>query len=83
MIAGRVGSGMAAEIGSMRVPSKSMPLRALGTSPIKRIVIPRLLAMLLVLPILTIIANFVGLLGAMGVSNRHGIGPQFFLGKIF
>jgi len=73
---------MAAEIGSMRVTQQIDAMRALGTSPIKRIVIPRLLAMLLVLPILTIIANFVGLLGAMGVSIDMGIGPSFF-GKNF
>lgn len=83
MIAGRVGSGMAAEIGSMRVTQQIDAMRALGTSPIKRIVIPRLLAMLCVLPMLTIFAIFIGLLGAMAVSIEMGIGPQFFWEKFF
>lgn len=83
MIAGRVGSGMAAEIGSMCVTQQIDAIRALGTSPIKRIIIPRLIAMLIVLPLLTMIANFVGLFGAMGVSVELGLGAHFFWEKFF
>lgn len=83
MIAGRVGSGMAAEIGSMAVTQQIDAIRALGTSPIKRIVIPRMLAMLIVLPLLTMIANFVGLFGAMSVASDMGIGAHFFWEKFF
>lgn len=83
MVAGRVGSGMAAEIGSMKVTQQIDAIRALGTSPIKRIVIPRMLALLITLPILTIFADFVGLIGAMLVSMSVGIGPYFFWEKFF
>lgn len=83
MVAGRVGSGMAAEIGSMKVTQQIDAIRALGTSPIKRIVIPRLLALLIALPILTIIADFIGLIGAMLVSMSIGIGPYYFWEKFF
>jgi phospholipid/cholesterol/gamma-HCH transport system permease protein len=83
MVAGRVGSGMAAEIGSMKVTQQIDAIRALGTSPIKRIVIPRLLALLIALPILTVIADFIGLIGAMMVSMTIGIGPYYFWEKFF
>ncbi|MGZ3671545.1 MAG: MlaE family ABC transporter permease, partial [Bdellovibrionota bacterium] len=61
MVAGRMGSGMAAEIGSMKVTQQIDAIRALGTSPIKRIVIPRLLGMLICLPLLTLIADLCGM----------------------
>jgi phospholipid/cholesterol/gamma-HCH transport system permease protein len=83
MIAGRIGSGMAAEIGSMCVTQQIDAIRALGTNPIKRIVVPRMLAMLIVLPLLTMVSIYVGLFGAMGVASEMGIGSQFFWEKIF
>lgn len=82
MMAGRVGSGIAAEIGSMKVTQQIDAIRALGTSPIKRIIIPRLLAMMITLPILTIIADIVALCAAMLVSMELGLGPYFFWEKV-
>jgi len=82
MLAGRMGSGIAAEIGSMKVTQQIDAIRALGTSPIKRIIIPRLLAMLIALPILTIIADIIGLVAAMFVSMELGLGPHFFWEKV-
>jgi len=60
MLAGRVGSGIAAELGSMVVTEQ---VRALGTDPVRKLVVPRVLAGFIMCPILTVIANAVGLLG--------------------
>ncbi|HEY8278909.1 MAG TPA: ABC transporter permease [Bdellovibrionota bacterium] len=83
MVAGRMGSGMAAEIGSMRVTQQIDAIRALGTSPIKRIVIPRLLAMLICLPLLTLFADLCGMLAGMLVGMEIGLGANFFWEKVF
>jgi phospholipid/cholesterol/gamma-HCH transport system permease protein len=83
MLAGRVGAGITAEIGSMNVTQQIDAIRALGTSPIKKIVIPRVLASLIALPALTVIANFVGIFGAMIVCYFElGLDPVFFYQKI-
>ena len=79
MLAGRVGSGIAAEIGSMSVTQQIDAIRALGTDPIKRIVIPRILAMLLMVPLLTVVADLVGVFGGMFISNFElNIDPYFY-----
>lgn len=79
MLAGRIGSGIAAEIGSMNVTQQIDAIRALGTDPIKRIVIPRLLAMLLVAPMLTILADITGIYGGMVLSYFElNIAPEFY-----
>lgn len=64
MVAGRVGSGIAAELGSMMVTDQIAALRALGTDPIRKLVLPRILAGLLMVPLLTCVSVGVGLLGA-------------------
>ena len=63
MLAGRVGSGIAAELGSMVVTEQISALRALGTDPIRKLVVPRVLAGFIMCPILTVVANTVGMLG--------------------
>jgi phospholipid/cholesterol/gamma-HCH transport system permease protein len=63
MLAGRVGSGIAAELGSMVVTDQINALRALGTDPVRKLVAPRLLAGFFMTPVLTIIADAVGILG--------------------
>ncbi|HEY7445506.1 MAG TPA: ABC transporter permease [Vicinamibacterales bacterium] len=63
MLAGRVGSGIAAELGSMVVTDQISALRALGTDPVRKLVVPRVIAGLVMAPILTIIADFVGMIG--------------------
>ncbi|MFL5575718.1 MAG: MlaE family ABC transporter permease [Gemmatimonadaceae bacterium] len=69
MVAGRVGSGIAAQIGSMRVTEQIDALNTLGTDPIKKLVTPRVLAALVMLPVLTIINDFVGILGGNVISS--------------
>src|SRR5262249_46056558 len=83
MVAGRMGSGMAAEIGSMKVTQQIDAIRALGTSPIKRIVIPRLIAILICLPLLTLIADLCGMVAGLLVGMELGLGGHFFWGKTF
>jgi phospholipid/cholesterol/gamma-HCH transport system permease protein len=63
MLAGRVGSGIAAELGSMMVTEQISALRSLGTDPIRKLVVPRVLAGFFMCPVLTVVANAVGLLG--------------------
>jgi phospholipid/cholesterol/gamma-HCH transport system permease protein len=68
MVAGRVGSGITAEIGSMTVTEQVDALRAMAVSPIRRLVVPRVLAVLLMMPVLTAIADVLGILGGMGIA---------------
>jgi phospholipid/cholesterol/gamma-HCH transport system permease protein len=83
LVAGRIGSGIASEVGSMKVTQQIDAIRALGTSPIKRIVIPRVLAALIALPILTLFADYIGLFGAMLVSEFElGINSEYFVAKV-
>jgi phospholipid/cholesterol/gamma-HCH transport system permease protein len=63
MVAGRNSSGMASELGSMKVSEQIDAMRALGTDPIQKLVTPRMLATAFTLPLLTIIADFVGIFG--------------------
>ncbi len=68
MMAGRNSSGIASEIGSMVVSEQVDAMRALGTDPLRKLVIPRLLATVVTLPLLTIMADFCGMLGGYFVS---------------
>jgi len=68
LVGGKVASGITAELGSMKVTEQIDALRALGVNYVKRLIVPRLLAALLVFPLVTILADFVGLLGGMIVS---------------
>ncbi|MBM3777739.1 MAG: ABC transporter permease [Acidimicrobiia bacterium] len=69
MLAGRVGSGIAAEIGSMVVTDQVNALRALGTDPIRKLVVPRVLAGTLMAPVLTVIADTVGIIGGWLIAT--------------
>src|SRR5512145_3231581 len=68
MVAGRVGSGIAAELGSMVVTDQIAALRALGTDPIRKLVLPRILAGFVMVPILTVIASGLGMVGGWVVT---------------
>jgi len=68
MVAGRVGSGIAAELGSMVVTEQIAALRALGTDPIRKLVLPRILAGFLMVPLLTVVSSGVGMVGAWVVT---------------
>ncbi len=68
MVTGRVGSGIAAELGSMVVTDQIAALRALGTDPIRKLVVPRVVAGTLMVPVLTIVSDAVGMLGGAVIS---------------
>ncbi|HEV8144880.1 MAG TPA: ABC transporter permease [Bryobacteraceae bacterium] len=69
LVAGRNASGMASELGSMKVTEQIDAMRALGTDPIQKLVTPRLIATAFVLPLLTIISDFVGMFGGWLVAR--------------
>jgi phospholipid/cholesterol/gamma-HCH transport system permease protein len=70
MLAGRVGSSMAAELGTMRVTEQIDALAALGTNPVYYLVVPRFLACFLLIPLLTLMADFMGVIGGAVVSTQ-------------
>ena len=70
MLAGRVGSSMSAELGTMRVTEQIDALSALGTNPIQYLVVPRLLSCFLLIPLLTLMADFMGVIGGAAVSTQ-------------
>lgn len=69
MLTGRVGSGIAAQLGSMAVTDQINALRALGTDPVRKLVVPRVLAGFFMAPVLTVIADFVGIFGGWIVAR--------------
>ncbi len=89
MLAGRVGSAMAAELGTMRVTEQIDALASMGANPIYYLVVPRFLGCLLLIPALTIMADFMGVAGALfyavyllGIDSHHYIeNSQHFVGN--
>jgi phospholipid/cholesterol/gamma-HCH transport system permease protein len=69
MVSGRNASGIASELGSMKVTEQIDAMRALGTDPVQKLVTPRLIAMATTLPILTIISDFMGMFGGFVVAS--------------
>ena len=68
LVAGRNASGIASELGSMKVTEQIDAMRALGTDPIQKLVTPRLIATAIMLPVLTIVADFVGMFGGFLIA---------------
>jgi phospholipid/cholesterol/gamma-HCH transport system permease protein len=80
IVGGRIGSGMAAEVGAMNVTEQVDAIRALGADPAKKLVAPRVIAAIIVMPILSVIAFALGTLGAVFICYfEFGLAPQFFL----
>jgi len=79
MVAGRVGSAITAELGTMVVTEQVDAMRVEGTDIVKRLVAPRLKAMLLALPLLTAVADAISLLGGYIMSSGYGINPTMYL----
>ncbi len=71
MLGGRVGAGFTAELGTMAVTEQIDAVRALGASPVRVLVVPRLLAVMVMLPILTVVADFIGVLGGLFISTTE------------
>jgi len=79
VVAGRVGAGITAELGTMNVTEQIDALRSLAANPVKYLVVPRMLAGIIMLPALTIVADVVGVAGGWAVSvTTLGIPSQVF-----
>jgi phospholipid/cholesterol/gamma-HCH transport system permease protein len=84
LVAGRVGSGIAAEIGAMNVTQQVDAIRALGTSPIRVLVVPRFWSLVIALPLLTSLSFAVGILGGMVVcQSEFAIPNGYYFYKVF
>ena len=84
MVAGRVASAIAAELGSMVVSQQIDAMRALGTDPVRKLVAPRIIALLVTLPLLTLLADAVGILGGWVVSTQFfGIVSNSFMAAVW
>jgi phospholipid/cholesterol/gamma-HCH transport system permease protein len=82
MVAGRAGSAMATELGTMRVTEQIDAIETMGVNPVKYLVVPRILAGLLMLPLLTIVTDFVGVLGGYLIGvNKLNINPGVYMGR--
>lgn len=83
IVAGRTGSSYAAEIGTMQVTEEVDALRIIGITPFEMLVMPKLIALLIALPLLTVFADIMGLLGGMlAADGLFGISPQAFLERL-
>ncbi|MCZ6464119.1 MAG: ABC transporter permease [Proteobacteria bacterium] len=79
MVSGRVGAGITAEIGSMAVTEQVDAIRALGADPVQKLVLPRVLALTLGVPLLTILADFMGVFGGLVIATQYGISSNFYV----
>lgn len=84
MVAGRAGSAIATELGTMRVTEQIDALEALAVSPVQYLVVPRVLALIIAMPLLCVLFNYVGFLGAFVVSvYQLSINEGTFMGRIY
>lgn len=83
MVAARVGAGITAEIGSMAVTEQVLAIEAMGANPVQKLVVPRVLATTFCTPILTVIADFVGIIGSMIITTiETGVGYKYFVDQV-
>jgi phospholipid/cholesterol/gamma-HCH transport system permease protein len=84
MVAGRVGASMAAEIGTMKVTEQIDALTTLSTNPFKYLVAPRLIAGLLMMPLLVLVADSIGVFGGFLIGvNKLNFNPASYLTRTF
>jgi phospholipid/cholesterol/gamma-HCH transport system permease protein len=83
LVAGRIGSGIAAEIGAMSISEQIDAMRSLGADPIRKLVIPKGMAAVIALPLLTAVADLIGIIGGMvmGATMLH-IQPANYLSRV-
>jgi phospholipid/cholesterol/gamma-HCH transport system permease protein len=83
MIAGRTGSAITAEIGSMKMREEVDALKVIGLNPVGVLIFPRIVALVLVLPLLTIVSDLFGMIGAIVISWAYvGITPELFISTL-
>lgn len=84
IVGGRIGSGMTAEIGTMKVTEQIDALRAMASDPVKKLVVPKLVATLVMLPALTVIGDALGILGGLVVATTTlGLPAGLYLNSVF
>ena len=83
MVGGRVGAGIAAELGTMKVTEQIDALRALATNPVRKLVVPRVLATTVMMPLLTLLADFIGIIGGLiiAVGSLH-LSSNFYIRSV-
>lgn len=83
IVGGRIGAGMTAELGSMKVTEQIDALRALGADPVRRLVTPKLGATLIMLPALTVIGDLLGIFGGLLIAVfQLGLTPGFYVNDV-
>jgi phospholipid/cholesterol/gamma-HCH transport system permease protein len=78
MVGGRVGAGITAEVGTMNVTEQIDAIRAMAASPIRKLVVPKVLAIVVMLPILVVLADFVGVMGGLMMAVTSLNQPSAF-----
>ena len=82
VVAARVGSAIAAELGSMKITDQVDAMRSLAVSPVEYLVVPRMVAGVVMLPVLTVLGSAAGGLGAYGIGSMQGISHQVFIRSV-
>lgn len=83
IVGGRISSGMTAELGTMQVTEQIAALRSMAADPVKKLVVPKLVASLVMLPVLTILGDFLGILGGLVIAvYQLGLTPGFFINDV-
>jgi len=84
MVGGRVGAGITAELGSMTVTEQVDALRSMAADPIRKLVVPRTWATLIMLPLLTVLADTLGIIGGMLIAVfQEGLSANFYFARVF
>lgn len=84
IVGGRIGSGMTAEIGTMKVTEQIDALRSMAADPVKKLVVPKLVATLVMLPALTLIGDALGILGGLVIATfTLDLAPGLYLNDVF
>ncbi len=83
IVGGRIGAGMTAEIGTMKVTEQVDALRSMGADPVKKLVVPKLIATLVMLPALTILGDLLGVLGGLVVAvTQLDLSSGFYINDV-
>jgi phospholipid/cholesterol/gamma-HCH transport system permease protein len=83
IVGGRIGSGMTAELGTMKVTEQIDALRSMAADPVKKLVVPKLMATLLMLPALTVIGDVLGILGGLVIAVAQlDLSPGFYINDV-
>jgi phospholipid/cholesterol/gamma-HCH transport system permease protein len=83
MVGGRMGAGITAELGSMNVTEQIDAIRSMGADPVKELIAPRVLAGMITLPLLTVLADVLGVAGALGIAQLDsGVNATLFYASV-